>query len=102
MIARTEFANSEPFLPGEIQDWGSYEPLVAATPSTDKCVTLLCEFLSRDILFNTFSGSITVNSGPAALREAYPAHTLFSVKHVAASLHPGTLGSTKALCLGAI
>lgn len=102
MIARTEFANSEPFLPGKIQDLGSYEPLVAATPSTDKCVTLLCEFLSRDILFNTFSGSITVNSGPAALREAYPAHTIFSVKHVAASLHPGTLGSTKALCLGAV
>lgn len=81
MIARTEFANSEPFLPGEIQDLGSYEPLVAATPSTDKCVTLLCEFLSRDILFNTFSGSVTVNSGPTGTdgTEGSLSNTLFSL-----------------------
>ena len=98
MITRTEFANSEPLLPGEIQDLGFYEPLVAAAPSTDKCVTLLCEVLFRDILFNTFPDSITVNSGPTARREAYPAHTIFSVKHVAASLYPGTRGSIKALC----
>ena len=102
MITRTEFANSEPLLPGEIQDLGSYEPLVAAAPSTDKCVTLLCEVLFRDILFNTFPDSITVNSGPTARREAYPAHTIFSVKHVAASLYPGTRGSIKALCLDAV